>query len=259
MSFSGKVVMVTGGGGGIGGGIARAFSQEGAAVYATDANEAKVKKVEREIRHAGGTCTVERVDVRSRLEVFSSVERCVKVLGGLDVLVSCAGILKLQKFDEVTQEDWDNTMNVNARGTLFADQAAATEMLRRGKGGKIVNISSVAGKVGGVYYAAYTASKFAVIGITKCLSLALADHRINVNAVCPGDIDTEMSDYEFDELAKIGGISVEEVRRRAAEKAPLGRLGLPIDVANVVLFLASEKSSYMTGQSLNVTGGTMTF
>ncbi len=251
--------MVTGGGGGIGGGIAKAFSQEGAAVYVTDVNETKMKQVERELRGTGGTCVAERVDVRSRAEVFSSVEHCVKTLGGLDILVSCAGILKLQEFGDVTQEDWDNTMNVNARGTLFVDQAAAAEMLRMGKGGKIVNISSVAGKVGGVYYTAYTASKFAVIGITKCLALALAGHKINVNAVCPGDIDTEMSDYEFDALAKIGGTSVEEVRRQAAKKAPLGRLGLPSDVANVVLFLASDKSNYMTGQSLNVTGGTMTF
>jgi meso-butanediol dehydrogenase / (S,S)-butanediol dehydrogenase / diacetyl reductase len=259
MSFAGKVVMITGAGGGIGRGVARAFADEGAIVFATDVNETKVKQTERELKEIGSICVSQKVDVRSQVEVVGSLGHCLEEFGRVDILVNCAGILSLDRYDEITQELWDNIMAVNARGTFFACQAVAREMVRRGEGGKIVNISSVAGKVGGVLYTHYCSSKFAVIGMTKCLALELADHKINVNAVCPGDVDTEMSDYEFATLAKIRGISEDEVRKQAAKRAPLGRLALPSDVANVVLFLASEKSSYMTGQSLNVTGGTMTF
>jgi NAD(P)-dependent dehydrogenase (short-subunit alcohol dehydrogenase family) len=259
MSFSGKVVMVTGAGGGIGRGVAKAFCDEGASVFVTDLNETTARETERQLKESGGKCVAQKVDVRSRTEVFGCVEGCLKTFGKVDVLVNCAGILSLVPYDEITQEEWDNTMAVNARGTLFMCQAVGREMVRRGAGGKIVNISSVAGKIGGMLYTHYCASKFAVIGMTKCLALELAGHGINVNAVCPGDVETEMTEYEFRTLAKIRGVSIDEIRRQTAKKAPLGRLCQPSEVAGIVLFLASEKADYMTGQSINVTGGAMTF
>jgi NAD(P)-dependent dehydrogenase (short-subunit alcohol dehydrogenase family) len=132
-------------------------------------------------------------------------------------------------------------------------------MIRQGSGGKIVNVSSVAGKVGVPFYVHYCASKFAVLGITKSLALELAEHRINVNAVCPGDVETSMLEYEFKAHAQMRNISPDTVREEYLARAPLGRFAQPKDVAEVVLFLSSPKADYMTGQALNITGGRMTF
>jgi len=259
MGFAGKVAMVTGGGGGIGRAVAKSLSNHGAIVFVTDSREETAKKTEQEIKGSGALCISEKMDVRSEVEVRRGVEHCIKALGKVDMLVNCAGILTLVPFDKITLAQWDDTMEVNARGTFLACQAVAQEMIRRGEGGKIVNISSLAGKVGAPLYTHYCASKFAVIGITKSLALELSKHKINVNAVCPGDVETEMFQYEVRTHAQDRGISQKEMRRQLTSRVPLGRLAWPDDVANVVLFLLSDSANYMTGQSLNVTGGTMTF
>ena len=131
-------------------------------------------------------------------------------------------------------------------------------MIRQAVGGKIINVSSVAGKIGVPMYTHYCASKFAVLGITKSLAMELAEHRINVNAVCPGDVETDMLDYEVRTHAQIMRVSVDDIRKEFQTRTPLGRLAQPSDVANVILFLASEAADYMTGQALNVSGGRMT-
>jgi NAD(P)-dependent dehydrogenase (short-subunit alcohol dehydrogenase family) len=259
MSLPGKVAMITGGGGGIGRAVAKSFSDQLAKVFVTDAIEETAKRTETEIRDAGGTCNAEKVDVRSYDEIINGVEHCVNTFGKVDILVNCAGILTILPFDKITGEIWDEIMAVNAKGTFLTCQAVAQQMIRQGDGGKIINVSSVAGKIGAPMYTHYCASKFAVIGITKSLALELAKDRINVNAVCPGDVYTDMLEYEFKTHAQIRGITPEEVRKQLTTRVPLGRLAQPIDVANVILFLASEKAGYMTGQALNVTGGTLTF
>jgi NAD(P)-dependent dehydrogenase (short-subunit alcohol dehydrogenase family) len=255
MSFSGKSVMITGAGGGIGRAVAVAFAKERADVFVTDVKEQAARQTESGVVAFGGRCVVDRLDVRSGADIERSVDRCLETLGKVDILVNCAGILTILPFDKITQEEWDSTMEVNARGTFQTCQAVAKHMLASGGGGKIVNVSSIAGKNGGAYYTHYCASKFAVIGVTKSLALELAPHKINVNAVCPGDVQTEMLDYEFRTHSRIRGVPEEELRKQWAARVPLGRLALPTDVADIIMFLSSSKADYMTGQSLNVSGG----
>jgi len=257
--FSGRVAIVTGAGGGIGGEVAKSLSAEGAKVTVADSRVDAAQRVVQEIASRGGTAIPERVDVRSYPEIEKIVEKTLSSFGKIDILVNCAGILTIHPFDEITEDLWDSMLDVNAKGTFLCCKAIAKQMIRQGNGGKIVNTSSIAGKIGVPFYTHYCASKFAVLGITKSLALELAKHRINVNAVCPGDVDTEMLAYEFRTHAQIRGISPEEVRKEWATLAPLGRLALPQDVAGVILFLASNAADYMTGQALNVTGGRVTF
>jgi len=257
--FTGRVAIVTGAGGGIGSEVAKSFSAEGANVTVTDSRADAAQRVVHEITSRGGTAISERLDVRSYAEIEKIVEKSLGSFGKIDILVNCAGILTIRPFDEITEDLWDSMLDVNAKGTFLCCKAFAKQMIRQGTGGKIVNTASIAGKIGVPFYTHYCASKFAVLGITKSLALELAKHRINVNAVCPGDVDTDMLAYEFRTHAQIRGMSPEEVRKEWAALAPLGRLALPQDVAGVILFLASNAADYMTGQTLNVTGGRMTF
>ncbi len=259
MRFSGRVVIVTGAGGGIGGEVAKSFSAEGAKVTVADSRADAAQRVVHEITSQGGTAIAEKLDVRSYAEIEKIVEKTIGSFGKIDILVNCAGILTIRPFDEITEDLWDSMLDVNAKGTFLCCKAFARQLIRQGTGGKIVNTASVAGKIGVPFYTHYCASKFAVLGITKSLALELAKHRINVNAVCPGDVDTDMLAYEFRTHAQIRGILPEEVREEWAALAPLGRLALPQDVAGVILFLASNAADYMTGQALNVTGGRVTF
>lgn len=259
MRFSGRVVIVTGAGGGIGSEVAKSFSAEGAKVTVADSRADAAQRVVHEITSRGGAAIPEKLDVRSYAEIEKIVEKTLDSFGKIDILVNCAGILTISPFDEITEDLWDSMLDVNAKGTFLCCKAFAKQLIRQGTGGKIVNTASVAGKIGVPFYTHYCASKFAVLGITKSLALELAKHRINVNAVCPGDVDTDMLAYEFRTHAQIRGISPEEVRKEWAALAPLGRLALPQDVAGVILFLASNAADYMTGQALNVTGGRVTF
>lgn len=259
MRFDGRVAVVTGAGGGIGGEVAKSFSAEGAKVTVTDSRADAARRVVDEITSRGGTAIPQKLDVRSYADIEKTVEKTVISFGKIDILVNCAGILTIRPFDKITEDLWDSMLDVNTKGTFLCCKAFAKQMIQQGTGGKIVNTASIAGKIGVPFYTHYCASKFAVLGITKSLALELAKHRINVNAVCPGDVDTDMLAYEFRTHAQIRGILPEEVRKEWAALAPLGRLALPQDVASVILFLASNAADYMTGQALNVTGGRMTF
>jgi meso-butanediol dehydrogenase / (S,S)-butanediol dehydrogenase / diacetyl reductase len=146
-------------------------------------------------------------------------------------------------------------IDVNAKGVFFCCQAAAKQMINGGSGGKIVNVSSSYGKIGMPLYLHYCASKFAVLGITKTLALELAKYHINVNAVCPADIDTEMLRSEFQRHAKIKNITELQAKEEFVLEYPLGRLGIPSDVANAIMFLASDKADHITGSEINVNGG----
>jgi len=250
-----KIALVTGASKGIGRAIAIAFAKEGANVVVNyfksedDAND-----VVKEINAMGGTAVPVRADVSKIDEVKAMVRRTIDQFGRIDILVNNAGVSTMGLLVDLTEQDWDYNMDVNAKGVFLCCQAVARHMMDR-RYGKIINISSAAGKTGARFLSHYCASKFAVIGLTQSLALELAPYGINVNAVCPGYVETDMQSRELVWEAKLRGISSEEVKRGYLGSVPLGRLGKPEDVAKIVVFLASAQSDYMTGQAINVTGG----
>jgi meso-butanediol dehydrogenase / (S,S)-butanediol dehydrogenase / diacetyl reductase len=255
MSFVGKVVIVTGAGGGIGGAVARSFASEKAKVVIVDSKIQSAKIVEQDINLTGGIAVSEKVDVRNLSEIARAIENTVNKFGRIDILVNCAGISIPRPFVEITEDLWNDTIDVNAKGTFFFCQLVAKQMIKQGGGGKIVNISSMLGKIGAELYAHYCASKFAVTGFTKSLALELAKHQINVNAVCPGDVDTKMTHNEAAIISKVRGVSVEQIISEWEASGPQGKLIQPSEVADLILFLSSEEAKRMTGQSVNITGG----
>jgi len=250
-----KVAIVSGAGRGIGKGIALKLASEGADVAIADINLQNAEKTAEEVRAMGRKSFAGKVDVRSRSEVGSFVDSAVKSLGRLDIMVNVAGVLTVESVVNLSEEDWDYVMDINMKGTFLFSQAAGRQMIAQGRGGKIICISSNGGKSGFPFEAHYCASKHAVIGFVRSLALELAKHKINVNAICPGYIVTDMHKLEISSWAKLQGKTEEDVRREALATIPLGRFGTPEDVAKVVVFLASEDSDYMTGQAINITGG----
>jgi NAD(P)-dependent dehydrogenase (short-subunit alcohol dehydrogenase family) len=162
----------------------------------------------------------------------------------------------MNRFTDLTDRDWDYVMNVNALGVFVCSQVAAQQMIAQNEGGRIISVASMAGKRGGVSFLAhYVASKFAVVGLTQAMARELAIHNILVNAVCPGYVMTNMQTRELEWEAKLRGVSIAEVKEGYVADTPLGRLETPEDVAKAVVFLASDAASFMTGQAINVTGG----
>lgn len=257
MRLKDKVAIVTGGGQGIGKGIVLRFFREGAQVAIADINLENARKVAQEIESEGGKALPLKVDVTRAEEVRKMVEEVEKKLGRIDILVNSAGVIKAKFITELEEEDWDRIINVDLKGTFLCSREVAKVMIKQKKG-KIINISSKSGKKGGLWLSAYCAAKFGVIGLTQSVALDLAPYNINVNAVCPGNVfSTPMWQKQlFQEYApKLGVSHPEEVRKIYVEKVPLGREATVEDIANVVVFLASEESNYMTGQAINVTGG----
>jgi NAD(P)-dependent dehydrogenase (short-subunit alcohol dehydrogenase family) len=181
--------------------------------------------------------------------------------GKIDILVNCAGISakRYSPVVELNEEDWRLLLDVNLTGSFLISKPVAKDMIRRKEGGKIVHISSNRGKEARAFNAPYSASKFGVIGLTQSLALELAPYKINVNAICPGYTITNIRDEWCKEQSQSLGITIDEVRARCYEEwsanVPLGRMGTTDDVANLVLFLVSSQSAYMTGQAINITGG----
>lgn len=174
--------------------------------------------------------------------------------GKIGILVNNAGILRIGPVLDLREEEWDAMFNVNVKGFFLFSKAVAKHMTSRRKG-KIVNIASEAGMTGEALIVAYCASKFAVVGFTQAFALEMAPYNINVNAVCPTYVDTQLLDYAASEIGKIESRSAEEVKAQWASDVSLGRLATPEDIAKVVLFLTSDDSSFISGQAINVTGG----
>ncbi len=253
--FAGKVAMVTGAGSGIGRGIALGFAREGAAVAVNDINPSSAEQVVEEIINLGGEAMAIVADVTNSEQVQNMVQSILNRFGHIDILVNNAGTGVNKLVIETEEQDWDLVMSVNAKGVFLCSRAVAREMIRLQTRGKIINISSQAGKTGALYQGAYCASKAAVLLFTQVLALELARFGINVNAVCPGVVDTPLLDALCEDLARRSKKSVEDVKKALLRRVPLGRMETPEDVAKVVLFLASEDAGYMTGQAINVTGG----
>jgi 3-oxoacyl-[acyl-carrier protein] reductase len=239
-----KVSIVTGGGGGIGEAIALALAREGGYVAVWDLNGSHAQKVASRIREMGHKSIAIQMDVANAQEVNSSVQEVLKEYGRIDILVNNAGICRVTSIEEIDEEEWDQILAVNLKG-VFLCSKAVMKFMKSQKSGKIINMGSLAGQVGGMLTGAhYSASKAAVICFTKSLAKYLGPYGIQVNAISPGIIETDMTRMITrgnwqDYLAVI----------------PLGRIGLVDDVAKVAVFLASDESNYLTGETINVNGG----
>jgi len=237
------VALVTGAAQGIGRGIALLLARNGADIVVSDINLEKAEETVKEIRAIGPKATAVKVDVSNLSDVERMVEAIIEKLAKIDILVNNAGITRDKLILRMTEEDWDAVLGVNLKGTFNCTKTVIRHMAKQ-RSGKIVNIASVVGEMGNAGQANYSASKAGVIGLTKTIAREYAQRGINVNAIAPGYIETPMTDA-LPEKAK------EELKRLI----PMERLGKPEDVAEAVLFLVCEESSYITGQVLNVNGG----
>lgn len=257
--FTGKRVLVTGGGAGIGRGIALRFAGEGADLVVVEKSDAAALAVAREVRKLGRSDLTCVGDATDEALVLKTVAASRRRFGGIDVLVNNVGLAKLKPLLQTDQDEWNRMLDINVKAAFLWSREIAKQMIETGTRGSIVNIASDCGKVGDPYSGVYVAAKHAVIGLTKNLAHELAPHGIRVNAVCPGWIDTGLLESYNQDVAKLENKSVETVRKEILTKIPLGRIGRPEDVAGLVCFLASEDAGYMTGQSINVTGGAVMF
>ena len=274
-NLNGKVALVTGAGGknGIGRAIATRLAKEGADVavnditehpYATDQTDWQgLPDVVREIEAMGQRAISVVADVADAAQVKEMVDQTVAHFGKIDILVNNAGTIAGKDrvpVVDLAEEDWDRVQRVNVKGVFLCSQAVARHLITQGTGGKIINMSSVTGKRGSARFAAYSASKFAVIGFTQSLACELAPYRVNVNAICPGLVDTE----RFGHLASVlmpenlsADEQLAEYARRSEAAVPIGRLAEGADVAKMAAFLASDEAAYLSGVSITVSGGTV--
>lgn len=249
--LNGKTALVTGAAIGIGRAISTRLAQEGADLMLLDINETELAETARMVLATGRRCRVVKGDVRDYAQVKDAVDSCVKGYGSIDIIVNNAGISPMGTIADTSLEDFRNVFRVNVDGVFHGCKAVAPHMMARGAG-KIINISSWFGKIGKHSYGPYCASKFAVIGLTQSMAMEMAEYNVNVNAVCPGTIvGTGMREEADMEAIKLGRLTA----KQRESSIPLKRVGLPEDVARVVAFLASDQADYMTGQSINVTGG----
>jgi NAD(P)-dependent dehydrogenase (short-subunit alcohol dehydrogenase family) len=247
-----RKALVTGGASGFGREIARTLKAAGAAVAVVDVNAASAEETAAEL---GEGALGIGADVRSAADVRAAVDRAVEAFGGLDTLVISAGVFHWGELDEITEEDWDRTLDVNLKGAFLATQAAMPHLRASGRG-RVVMISSDAGKRGFAAIAPYTASKFGLNGLMEAVAAEVAADNVTVNTLCPvGCPTTGMGQEVLAEKIKLTGDSPEAIMARAAATNPLGRNVVESDVADAVLFLVSEHSSFITGVALDVDGG----
>lgn len=246
-----KIALVTGAAQGIGRAISLRLARDGYRVALVDRNTQGIAAVQTEIENANGAAFAIRADLTNLKEIERSVA-CAAEQGTLHVLVNNAGLVIIHPFFAVTETEWDEILTLDLKTVFFAMQYAARQMR---DGGRIVNLSSISGRSGRADQAAYAAAKAGVISLTRSAALALAPHNITVNAVCPGVVDTPMTQEVHRNRAQQQNISFEESLARMTAKIPLARLETPEDVANAIAFFCSPDASYITGQTLNVDGG----
>jgi NAD(P)-dependent dehydrogenase (short-subunit alcohol dehydrogenase family) len=252
-----KVAVVTGGGGGIGAAICRAFAAEGTRVAVTDLRPEAAEQVAEEIRATAGLAAAWALNVAERTSVERTADEIAARLGPVDIWVNNAGISRVVPFMECADELWDTILRVNLKGTFIGCQVALRQMLPRQQG-VILNMSSQSGKAGNSQYAAYCASKFGIIGLTQSLAMEFARDGIRVNALCPGVVWTALWDEQhIGDYGRKREMKPEEVRPYLESKVPLGRLCTPEDVAGTAVFLASDAAAYITGQAINISGGSV--
>jgi 3-oxoacyl-[acyl-carrier protein] reductase len=243
MRLKDKVALITGGGRGIGREIALACAKEGADIALWDVNPADAEKTCAEIEALGRKTLWQQIDVTDIAKVEEGINKILDKLNKIDILINNAGITKDNLLLRMSQQEWDAVINVNLKGTFNCTKAVFRPMSKQ-RSGKIVNIASIIGIIGNYGQANYAASKAGIIALTKTAAKELGSRNVQVNAIAPGFIQTEMT-------AKLP----EDIKAKLLEAVPLGKLGLPADVANAVIFLASNEADYITGQTLVVDGG----
>lgn len=269
MRLAGKTAVVTGAGreAGLGAAIARRLAAEGAAVVISDIGGSKDAATPDEM--VGGTTEMQAIaaslpnggstfacDVRDPDQVRALADHAVNAHGSLDIWVNNAGIGYIMKpLEEVSPDDWRVVIDVNLTGAWFGLQAAAAVMVRQGRGGRIVNIASQAAKSGFPHAQAYTASKHGLVGLTRSAAIELGPKGITVNNVCPNHVTTGLGAWQNAHFAEVQGKTVEQYLADMAARIPMGRPGLPGDTAAAVAFLCSDDAAYITGESMNVSGG----
>ena len=246
MRFENTGVLITGAGSGIGRAASLAFAEEGAAIAAADLRLEAAQATASAVEELGRTAVALQVDVTQPDSVRAMVEQAVAGLGSLDVLINSAGVREIVPFLELPAEEWLKVIGTNLTGTFLCSQAVAQHLIAQNKGGKIINLSSVAGLMGVPNRAAYVASKHGVVGLTKEMGMELADKNIQVNAIAPGVVETAMTAGYFDNPAIVASLK---------KAHPAGRWAQPEEIARLMLFLASEDADFMTGATIPIDGG----
>lgn len=253
--LKGKSAIVTGGALGIGQAIALRLAEAGATITISDVNLDAANATVEQIRAQGGKSQAVLADAASVADAKRVVEMTLAVFGSIDILVNNAGIFPFSPATQTTEDQWDQVLGVNLKGAFFYSQAAAQKMIEAGRSGKIIMIASIDALRPTGNLAHYDASKAGMLMLTKSLALEFGRHKINVNAIAPGGIQTPGVQSQAAAITKATGMSPEQMSKSFVSRIPLGRMGEPDDIAKVVLFLASAAADYMTGSLLVVDGG----
>ena len=250
--LTGKTALITGAARGIGYAFARAYSDQGARVAIADIDLAAAKEAARRI---GTAAIAVEMDVSDQASIDTAVRSIDTQLGGIDILINNAALFDLAPIVEITRKSYDKLFSVNVAGTLFTLQAVARVMIARGRGGKIINMASQAGRRGEPLVGVYCATKAAVISLTQSAGLDLIAHGINVNAIAPGVVDGEHWDHVDSLFARYENLVPGEKKRQVGAAVPYGRMGTPEDLTGMAVFLASSAADYIVAQTYNVDGG----
>lgn len=250
--LAGKTALITGAARGIGRAFAEAYVREGAHVAIADIDIARAEATAAEI---GDAAIAVKMDVTDQASIDNAVAHVARSFDGIDILINNAALFTAAPIVEIERADFDRVFNINVAGTLFTMQAVARHMIERGKGGKIINMASQAGRRGEPLVAVYCASKAAVISLTQSAGLNLISHGINVNAIAPGVVDGEHWDGVDAFFAKYEGKAPGQKKKEVGEAVPYGRMGTPQDLTGMAIFLASEEANYVVAQCYNVDGG----
>ncbi len=252
MRLGGKIALITGAARGIGLAFAARYLQEGAQVVLADID---LKAAQAAAAELGEGAYAQELDVTDQVSIDACVSATIAQLGGIDILINNAALFDLDGITDITRASYERLFAVNVSGTLFMIQAVSRAMIKRGQGGRIINMASQAGRRGEALVGVYCATKAAVISLTQSAGLNLIEHKINVNAIAPGVVDGAHWDHVDELFAKAEGLALGEKRKQVGAAVPFGRMGTAEDLTGMAVFLASDDADYIVAQTYNVDGG----